>query len=106
MWWWDPSTCECECGISCDFGQYLDYVNGKYRKRLIDKLVGKCNEDIDRNQLIYNATLYNNEKLCTSCTQYVIVLIIAFVLIIMGISGACLCFHLYLKRNYVNVVSY
>ena len=22
---WNPSNCECECDISCDIGDYLDY---------------------------------------------------------------------------------
>ena len=34
---WNPSTCECD--KSCDFGEYLDYENCKFRKTLIDKLV-------------------------------------------------------------------
>ena len=43
---WNPSTCECEYDTSCDFGEYLRYVNCKCRKRLIDKLVEKLDEDI------------------------------------------------------------
>ena len=44
---WNPSNCECECDKSCDVGEYLDYENSKYRKRLVDKLVKECNENID-----------------------------------------------------------
>ena len=36
---WNPSNCECECDKSSDVVEYLDYVNCKCRKRLIDKLV-------------------------------------------------------------------
>ena len=36
---WNPSNCECEFDKSCDFGEYLDYENCKYRKKLVDKLV-------------------------------------------------------------------
>ena len=53
---WNPSNCECECGKSCDIGEYLDYKNfmcdkscriGEYldykscvcKKTLVDKLV-------------------------------------------------------------------
>ena len=36
---WNPSNCECECEKSSDVVEYLDYVNCKCRKRLIDKLV-------------------------------------------------------------------
>ena len=54
---WNPSICECECDKSCDVGEYLDYTNYKYRKRLIDKLVEECSENIDGNKMIYSGTL-------------------------------------------------
>ena len=38
-------------------------------KDLIEKLVDKCNEDINGNEMIYNTTL--NEKVCNSCTIYI-----------------------------------
>ena len=44
---WNPSNCECECDKSCDVGEYLNYENYKRRKRLVDKLVDECNENID-----------------------------------------------------------
>ena len=31
---WNPSTCKCECDKSSGKGQYLDYENYKYRKKL------------------------------------------------------------------------
>ena len=34
---------------SCDAGEYLDYKSCKCRKRLIDKLVWECSENIDVN---------------------------------------------------------
>ena len=37
--------------VSCDVGEYLDYKNCKCRKRLIDKLVEKCNENIDEKEV-------------------------------------------------------
>ena len=40
---WNPSNCKCECDKSCDFGEYLDYENCKYTKRLVDKLIEECN---------------------------------------------------------------
>ena len=42
---WNPSNCECVCDKSCDIGEYLDFEN--CRKRLIDKLVEECIENID-----------------------------------------------------------
>ena len=54
---WSPSNCECKCDKLCDFGEYLDYENWKFRKKIIDKLVEECSESIDGNKKIYNGTL-------------------------------------------------
>ena len=54
---WNPSICECECGKSCDVGEYIDYANCKCRERLIDKIVEECSEDIHGNKMIHNVTL-------------------------------------------------
>ena len=35
---------ECEYDKLCDIGEYLDYENGKCRKKLVDKLVEECTE--------------------------------------------------------------
>ena len=53
----NPSNCECECDKSCDVGEYLDYKNCTCRKRIIDKLVEECSENIDGNEMLYNETL-------------------------------------------------
>ena len=44
---WNPSNCEFECDKSCDVGEYLDYENFKWRKKLVDKLVDECAETIE-----------------------------------------------------------
>ena len=36
---WNPSNCECESCKACDVGEYLDYKNCKYRKKLVDQLM-------------------------------------------------------------------
>ena len=59
---WNLSNCECECDKLCDVGEYLDYKNCKCRKRLIDKLVEECSENIDGNKMIYNGTLNDHGK--------------------------------------------
>ena len=48
---WNPSNCECEFDRSCDVGRYLNYEKCKCRKRLIDKLVEECIENIDGNKM-------------------------------------------------------
>ena len=85
--------------FSIDFGEYLDYENCKCRKRLIDKLVDECNEDIDKNKVVYNATFNDYEKV------YTILLITAFIIII-GISGACLYFYLQKIKHCFNKFPY
>ena len=72
---WSPSNCECKCDKLCDVGEYLGYKNCKYRKRLIDKLVEECSENIDGNEIIFNDTLNaiplnDYGKISNSCTVY------------------------------------
>ena len=43
---WNPSNCECECEKSCDVAEYLDYENCNAEKKLVDKLVEECIENI------------------------------------------------------------
>ena len=43
---WNLSNCKCECDKTCDIGEYLDYENCKYRKKLIDQLVDECTETV------------------------------------------------------------
>ena len=91
---WGPSICECECDKSCDVGEYLDYENCKCRKKLIDKLGEECSEDIAGNEMIHNATLNDHGKVCNSCTIYILLLIITFI-IIMGIGSAFFFYYFY-----------
>ena len=65
-------------------------------KNLIEKLVEECNEDINGNEMICNTSL--NEKLCNSCTIYVILFATAF-LIIITIGSVYIYFYWYLKRS-------
>ena len=96
---WNPSNCDCECDKSCDFGEYLDYKNCKCRKKLIDKLLEECSENIDGNEMIYNGTLNDYENVCNSCTIHTVLFVIAF-LIIIGISSAFMY-----KRSDTNITN-
>ena len=73
----------------------LDYENCNCRKKLFDKLVKECSESIDENELI-SVTLNDYESVCWSCTVYITLFVIAF-LIMIGISSALIYFHWYLK---------
>ena len=48
-YWKKRSNCNCEC--ECHVGEYLDYKNCKCKKKLVDKLVKECRENIGRNDL-------------------------------------------------------
>ena len=68
-----------------------------------DKLVEECGENIDGNKMIYNENLNDYAKVCNSCTIYIALFVIVF-LIIIGISSALICFHWYLKSD-TNITS-
>ena len=55
---WNPSNCECECDKLCNIGEYLYYKNCKCGKKLVDKLVEECNENVDEKE-IYPAKLHS-----------------------------------------------
>ena len=72
---WNPSNCECECDKSCDIGEYLDYKNCKCRKRLVDKLVHECDENIEETNLVkINSTKCKHN----SCILYIVLSSIFF----------------------------
>ena len=73
---WNPSNCECECDKSCSIGEYLDYSNCKYRKKLVDPLVEECTENIDETRLV-NITVKNENSYykCSSCSVYIMFII-------------------------------
>ena len=71
---WNPSNCECKCDRSCDVGEYLDYENCK---RLVDKLVEECTENVEEAK-IAEITLNKNIHKCSSCTLYIVLFSIIF----------------------------
>ena len=82
----------------------LDYGNCKSRKRLVKKLIEECSENIDGNRLIYNRTLNGYGNLCNSCTIYIALLVIFFIISI-GISCAFVYFYWYLKKSDTDVIN-
>ena len=114
---WNPSNCECECDELCDVAEYLDYKKCKCRKRIIDKLVEECRENIDGNEMLYNETLdlmplntipLNSiplnvyKKVRNSCTIYIVLFAIFFIKSIC-ISRVLINFHWYLEKDDVSV---
>ena len=84
----NPRNCDCECDRSCKFGEYLDNENCKCRKRLIDKLVEECGENVDEAKLTQIA-LAENEKSykCSFCTMYIMLFWIFFTINVAGIGA-------------------
>ena len=97
---WNPSNCECECDKSCDVGEYLDYENCKCRKRLVDKLVDECDENIDEEVKIVS----ESKNKCNSCILYIVLFSIFFTINV-GI-GAYFVYYKYMNRNKENVSVY
>ena len=98
----NPCNCECECDKSCDFGKYLDYGNCKCRTRLVDKLVGKCGENVDEEKLTEIALAENeNSYKCSSCAVYIVLFWMFFTINVGGISAYFIYFRGLLKRSFL-----
>ena len=51
--------------------------------------------------MVYNGTVNDYQKVCSSCTAY-IVLFAIFLMISVSISSVFICIHWYSKRNNTN----
>ena len=101
---WNPSSCECECDKSCDLCEYLDYENCKCRKRLVDKLVEECNENIDEEKLT-KIDLFEHKNDCVCNYTVFIVFSVIVLRICIGI-GAYFVYYKYMNHNKENVSKY
>ena len=57
----------------------LDYLNCHCRKRLTDQLVEECSENINQNKMT-NSTWNEYKNVCNSCTIFIVLLVIFFVI--------------------------
>ena len=100
---WNPSNCQCECDKSCDFGEYLDYEKCKCRKRLVDKLVEECNENIDEAKLTEVALFEHvNESVCS----YTVCIILGVIALTIRIGIGAYFTYKYINRNKENASRY
>ena len=54
------------CAKSCDFSENLDYKNCKCRKKLVDKLIEQCTENVDEIKIAGIALFeHGNECVCS-----------------------------------------
>ena len=80
MWhWWDYETCEC-------------------RKKLVDKLVVECTDNIDEVK-IAEVTLTKNMRKCSSCILHIVLFSIVFTINV----GICTYF---VYNKYMNAFWY
>ena len=75
---WNPSNCECECDKTCGIGEYLDYENCKYRKKLVNRLIDESTESIEEMKLAKITLEKENENKYSSCTMYIVLIIVFF----------------------------
>ena len=96
---WNPSNCECECDKSCDVGEYLDYENCKCRKKLVDKLVEECTENIDEAKIAGMALSEHGNDSYTIC----VVLVVIALPISIGIGAYFIYSCWYLKNDVTHI---
>ena len=97
---WNSSNGECECDKSCHVGEYVDYENCKCRKKLGNKMIKECTENVKEVKLTKMTSTENkNKHKCSSYTLYMVFFLIIF-LINIGICDYFLCFYWYLKKCY------
>ena len=58
----NPSNCKCECDKSCNTSQYLDYLDCKCKKKIIDLIVEKRTEYDDNKTKLVNKTVTKNDN--------------------------------------------
>ena len=98
---WNPSDCKSECDKLCDFDEYLDYENCKCRKRLLDKLVEECDENIKETSLVKIGSTKSKNN---SCILYLVLFSIFFTINI-GIA-TYFFYYKYINHNKENVSVY
>ena len=103
---WNPSDCDCECDKSCDIGEYLDYENCKCKKKLVDKLVEECTENIDwlieKTSTELQSADNENKHKCSSCIVHIVLFLLSFEINI-GIA-TYFAYYKYMSRNKKNVL--
>ena len=102
---WNPSNGDCECDKSCDVGEYLDYENCKCRKKLVDKLVEECSENIDEVKMSKMSLAEDENKhknKCSFSTRCIVLFSIIFAINI-GIGTYFIYSYWYLKKDVTRV---
>ena len=87
----------------CDIGEYLEYENGKCRKKLVDELVEECTETNNEIKLAkINVCKNKNKHKYSSCTLYIVLFLIIFTIKV-GIGSYFVYSQWYLKKDVTRV---
>ena len=79
--------------------------NVNAEKKLIDKLVEECTENIKETKI--DETLAKNEHRCSSCTLYIVLFWIFFIFSVISIGiGTYFTYYKYMNHNKENVLRY
>ena len=97
---YNPSNRECGCDKSCIVEKYLNYENWNCRRRLVDKLVEECTENIEevkisRIILAEDENMHKNK--CSFCPLHIVLFSIIFAMNI-GV-GTYFIYQKYMNRN-------
>ena len=80
----NPSNYKCECDKLCNTSQYLDYLNCRCKKKIIDLIAEECIEYDDNKTKIVNETDNKtkivNKTVKNSCRVYIVLAIVAIVI--------------------------
>ena len=93
---WSPSTCECQCDMSCKPGQYFDYKKCVCKNKLIVRVTAECTSLI--NSLMNNRDNEDNDNTITN-------VFIGLFSVLLFVGIVCFCVFAYFKwikgKNYL-----
>ena len=95
----NPSNCKCECDKSCNTGEYLDYSNCKWRKKLYDKLIDVCTENTD----VVMIDDENKNKCSFSIVYIVCIALFSVIPTISIVIVIYFVYHKYVNHNKYNL---
>ena len=102
---WNPGNCECEYDKSSAIGEYLEYENCKCWKKLVDKLVAECTENIDEvkiaeitSMILHLTDLHSagHENVCVHFYTISVILAVITLAVSIGIGAYFAYSHWYL----------
>ena len=101
----ESNNCECECDKSCDIGEYLGYSNCKCSKRLDDKLVEECTENVEETRLVEKNSSKNENK--HKCSYWTVHIVLFSIILAINIGiGIYFVYYKYINRDKENVSKY